>query len=153
LAKALTFDIPALLVIPWHGPGNGHGSIEAVAFPDREPTAIRRRGVPRESWDELLEEPAHTVPPARLSAAVVEKQVSLAALRAKSTDRAKPSQRGCDPQRGSRIRSNADCRTECHTSRFARPSGSSLGAGKRKRTYPVEDYPPETLRSQPNWPP
>jgi len=95
--------------------------------------------VTRENWNELLEEPAHTVPPARLAAAVVEKQVSLVALRNKSADRAKASQRGCDPQCGRRIRRNTDCRTECHTSTFARRSGFKSWRDKRKRTYPVED--------------
>ena len=102
LAKtpALTLNVPALLVIFRHGGEHGHGSIEAVALPDREPTLIGSRCVAREDWDELLEQAAQTVPPARLPAAVVEKQVSLIALRDESTDRAKASQRGCDPPRG-----------------------------------------------------
>jgi hypothetical protein len=43
LAKALTLtlNVRALLVIPRHGGEQGHGSIEAVALPDREPTVIR----------------------------------------------------------------------------------------------------------------
>jgi hypothetical protein len=121
LPKTLTFtlEFTTLLVISRLGGEPGHRCIEAVALPDREPTVIWRGGVLGESRDELLEEPAHANPPEGLFTAVVEEQVSLVAPRYEPADGPETSQRGGDPQRGRRIRRNADGRTECHTSRFA----------------------------------
>jgi hypothetical protein len=89
-----TLELTTLLVIPWLGGEHGHRCIEAVALPDREPTVVWRGGVPRENRDELLEVPAHAVPPEGLLTAVVEEQVSLVAPRDEPTDGPEASQRG-----------------------------------------------------------
>jgi hypothetical protein len=102
LAKVMTstLELLTLVLISRHGGEKGRGGREAMAFPDRVPTPVRRRGVPRQNRDESLVQLAYAVQPSRLSVAVVEQDVPLVALRDATTDRSEFSECASDPARG-----------------------------------------------------